>query len=238
MEYEDMPPLLASPKAPLDEVEIRQGEAITINEALALASQEDFPIGKSTLQRWAKTWNGLGTTAPVKCVLITNRQGSVYKLDRSDFLSWMFEEKENVRPPQASTDSMRPKETPVDPEGHHETSQDLPDNSEELADSQAKLKETEDEIAALSSKFQDETILRKVHEHRANRAEEMIGIERERSDHLLKVVGAQELKLRELGVPEPDILRIGQPIPAMEQGSERDRRQSTQPTQAAASNNV
>ena len=204
-------PLLASPETPRGEVEIKQGDAITVNEALAFAQQEAFPIGKSTLQRWAKIWSELGINAPVKCVLITNRQGSVYKLDRSDFLAWVFDVKENDRSQQAPLDIVRPKEIQEDLAKHDETSQDLTDRTEEVQKLESKLEEIEEEKEKLASKFQDETVLRKVHEYRADRAEEAIENERDRTDRLLKIVGAQEHKLRELGLPEMDVLRLSQP---------------------------
>ena len=220
MDDHNLPPLLASPETPRGEVEIKQGDAITVNEALALAQQETFPIGKSTLQRWAKIWSELGTSAPVKCVLITNRQGSVYKLDRSDFLAWVFDEKENDRSRQTPSDFIRPKETLGDPERYQETSEDLPEISEKQAELQVDLESIREEKTKLAAKFEDETVLRKFHEYRADRAEEAIENERDRTDRLLKVVGAQEHKLRELGLPEMDVLRLSQPNAASMSGTE------------------
>ncbi len=72
------------------EVEISQDAAITINEALIVAASVPFPIGKSTLQRWAKHWAEQGTASPVKCVLVTNRFGVSYRIDRDDFEAWAF----------------------------------------------------------------------------------------------------------------------------------------------------
>ncbi len=81
-----------------DAVEIRQEEAITINEALLLAANVPFTIGKSTLQRRAKIWHAQGGASAVKCIPVTTRTGSVYKLDRQDFEAWTLEQKQNDRP--------------------------------------------------------------------------------------------------------------------------------------------
>ena len=100
--------LLLSHETPKDPVALRQDAAITIQDALALASNENFPIGKSTIQRWAKTWSDQGSASPVKCVLVTTRVGASYQLDRDDFLSWLIEQKQNMRPGRVLQDPMRP----------------------------------------------------------------------------------------------------------------------------------
>src|ERR1700694_264906 len=95
-----MPPQEANrpDETPRDAVEIRQDAAITIQEALIIAVEQSFPIGKSTLQRWAKAWADRGATSPVKSVLVTNRVGSAYRLDREDFKAWLFDQKQNMKP--------------------------------------------------------------------------------------------------------------------------------------------
>ena len=86
----------AQPEVSQDLVEIRHEDAITINDALVLAAQISFTIGRSTLQRWAKVWHELGTASQVKCVLVTTRAGSIYKLDRQDFEAWVLEQKKTI----------------------------------------------------------------------------------------------------------------------------------------------
>ena len=113
-----------------DAVEIRQDAAITIQEALIIAAEQSFPIGKSTLQRWAKVWAERGAASSVKSVLVTNRAGSFYRLDRDDFTAWLFDQKQNMRPGETLRDPMmphetqrdtaRPQQTPRDTERPHE----------------------------------------------------------------------------------------------------------------------
>src|ERR1700674_3332298 len=85
-------------ETPRDPIEIRQDAAISIQEALIIADDQSFPIGKSTLQRWAKAWDEQGTASPVKSLLVTTRKGKVYHLDREDFKVWMFDQKQNLIP--------------------------------------------------------------------------------------------------------------------------------------------
>ena len=94
-----MPPQEANESAETlrDPIEIRQDAAINIQEALFIAAEQSFPIGKSTLQRWAKAWADRGAISPVKSVLVTNRVGSAYRLDREDFKAWLFDQKQNMR---------------------------------------------------------------------------------------------------------------------------------------------
>ena len=118
-----------------DPVEIRQDAAITIQEALAIAAEEEFAVGKSTLQRWAKSWGDKGAASPVKSILVSTRFGTTYRLDREDFKSWVLEQKQNVRSgetfrdpsrsQETSRDPMRPREVSRDPERPSETPRDL-----------------------------------------------------------------------------------------------------------------
>ena len=105
-------------------VEIRREAAITIPEALAIAVAEAFPIGKSTLQRWSKTWGALGAASPVKSVLVTTRTGAAYRVDRDDFTAWIIEQKQNMRPGEMLRDPVISQETLRGPEMSRETSQD------------------------------------------------------------------------------------------------------------------
>ena len=104
-------------------IEIRQDAAITIQEALIIAAEEFFPIGKSTLQRWAKVWAERSAASPVKSLLVTNRAGSIYRLDRDEFKAWIFDQKENMRPGETLQDPVGSRETPRDPARPRQTSQ-------------------------------------------------------------------------------------------------------------------
>ena len=50
----DDPNLTPPPEALRDPIEIRDEDAITIEEALVIASENSYDLGKSTLQRWSK----------------------------------------------------------------------------------------------------------------------------------------------------------------------------------------
>ena len=104
------------------------------NDPAASQDVSPTPVGKSTLQRWAKTWGALGTASPVKSILVTTRTGAAYRVDRDDFTAWLIEQKQNMRPgerlkdPVISQETSRGPEmsrkTSQDPERHHETSRD------------------------------------------------------------------------------------------------------------------
>src|SRR3990172_13356226 len=93
-----------------DEIEIRQDAAITIQEALIIAAEQSFSTGKSTLPRWAKVWAERRAASSVKSVLVTNRAGSFYRLDRDDFKAWLFDQKQNMRPGETLRAPMMPHE--------------------------------------------------------------------------------------------------------------------------------
>ena len=119
MTFDDLSP---SHEVPRDPVVLRQDAAITVQDALALAINENFPIGKSTIQRWAKTWSDQASVSPVKCVLVTTRTGASYQIDRDDFLSWLIEQKQNTRLGKVLQDPERPHETLKDPMRSRQTS--------------------------------------------------------------------------------------------------------------------
>ena len=131
-------------------VEIRQDAAITIQEALLIAFEQSFPIGKSTLQRWAKVWADRGVGSVVKSVLVTSRAGSIYRLDRDDFKAWLFDQKQNMRPGETlrdpvmsretSKDTARPHQTLRGSERSHETSSDETDAQQKLREENMQLK--------------------------------------------------------------------------------------------------
>ncbi|MFM1814261.1 MAG: hypothetical protein RLZ98_956, partial [Pseudomonadota bacterium] len=152
MDNENAVPAPEAEEIQRDEVEIRRVDALSVGEALALAHSLDYPIGKSTLQRWAKHWSEMGSGSPVKCILVTNRLGVAYRIDRSDFEAWVLEQQANQKsqetPPdlprhqETSRDTDRPRETRQDPTRPQETSR----NSSEADDtSRVRLEELEEE---------------------------------------------------------------------------------------------
>lgn len=73
-------------------VQIPEHQQISITGALSIAIGEGLDIGKSTLQRHAKRWHEAGEASAVKCVLVTNRSGKHYALEREGFVSWVLDE--------------------------------------------------------------------------------------------------------------------------------------------------
>ena len=120
-----MPPSdpIESHETSRDPIEIRQEDAITIQGALVIATEQNFPIGKSTLQRWAKAWDE-GNDSSVRCVLVTTRKGKTYHLHRDDFKAWVFDQKQNMKPNEAPRDPVMSHETPKDFTRSHQTSRD------------------------------------------------------------------------------------------------------------------
>jgi hypothetical protein len=205
-----------------DLVEIRHEDAITINDALLLAAQISFTIGRSTLQRWAKVWHELGSASQVKCVLVTTRAGSIYKLDRQDFEAWVLEQKENdrsheipqglERPSETSQNPMRSPETPRDPVRPQETSRgsegsyqrEVP-KSEEQDILLKRVKELEDknqQLADEKHQLEDENLQLKidigVRRELIKQAKEEIDRGRVATNTLLRENGALEFQIRQL----------------------------------------
>jgi hypothetical protein len=212
----------AQPEVSQDLVEIRHEDAITINDALVLAAQISFTIGRSTLQRWAKVWHELGTASQVKCVLVTTRAGSIYKLARQDFEAWVLEQKENdrsheipqglERPAETSQDPIRSPETPRDPVRLQETSRgpeasyprEVPKN-EEHEMLLKRMKGLEDENRLLEDEKQqleDENLQLKidigVRRELIKQAKEEIDRTRGATNTLLRENGALEFQIRQL----------------------------------------
>ncbi len=94
-----------------DPVEIPQDASITIDDGLAIAAAEQFSIGKSTLQRWAKRWSDLGAASPVKTVLVATRTGYAFRFHRDELTTWVLDQRNNQRPRGVSEDLARPRET-------------------------------------------------------------------------------------------------------------------------------
>lgn len=80
------------PETRASDVQIPEHQQIFITGALSIAIGEGLDIGKSTLQRHAKRWHEAGEASAVKCVLVTNRSGKHYALDRESFVSWVLDE--------------------------------------------------------------------------------------------------------------------------------------------------
>jgi hypothetical protein len=123
-----MPPskVEVSQEALRDPIEIPDEDAITIHEALVVATSNSFVLGKSTLQRWAKFWYDHPGGA-VRCLLVTTRAGNFYKLSREDFKVWVFDQKQNEKPHEAPQDLIRPLETPLDLSRPREVSRETRD---------------------------------------------------------------------------------------------------------------
>ena len=108
----DEPNLTPPPEASRDPIEIRDEDAITIDEALLIATGNNYPLGKSTLQRWSKFW--CDRQGPVKSVLVTHAGGRFYKISREDFQAWLFDQSQNARPHETPQDLSRSQETSRD----------------------------------------------------------------------------------------------------------------------------
>src|SRR5262245_26775093 len=105
-----MDPADLTPPQEASLVEIRAENEITLREAVTVSEELSFPLGLSTLQRWAIIWRQLGSVSPVKALLVTTRTGKEYKLDREDFTAWALKEKENKPPREASEGLKKPHE--------------------------------------------------------------------------------------------------------------------------------
>jgi hypothetical protein len=171
-----------------DPVEIRDEDSIIINDALAIASDLSFSLGKSTLQRWAKFWwdNPGGA---VRCVLVTTRAGNVYKLSRQDFEAWVFDQKQNDESRQTPRDPERPRKVLQDPERPPEASPETQANG-------SRIKDLENENMQLKI----DVGVRKQLLERAK--EEMDGL-RSMSNNLLRENGALQYQIHQLAPPAP-----------------------------------
>ena len=233
--YNEVPETQA--EAPQDLVEIRHEDAITVNDALTVASQVSFVIGRSTLQRWAKAWHTLGNASPVKCILVTTRMGSVYKIDKKDFEAWALEQKENDRSleiPQGlvgssetSSDLERPNETFQDPLRPQSVSQDIamhrgaPRSAERprrQADTRVEEYET---LRARLKELEDENLQLKidvgVRKELIIQAKQEVEKTRDVANSLLRENGALEFQIRQLDGPKP---RTIEATPNFDRGGE------------------
>jgi hypothetical protein len=193
-----MPPQDAngSDETSRDAVEIRQDAAITIQEALIIAGEQSFPIGKSTLQRWTKAWAEQGAASSVKSVLVTTRKGNIYHLDRDDFKAWIFEQKQNLRPGEVLRDPVMSHETPRDPARPQQTSRDT-ERPHETSSA--------DMNADATQKLRDENMQLKidveVRKQLLNQAAGEITRQRDHIEGLLRENGALHSRVLQLSAP-------------------------------------
>jgi len=202
----------AQPQASQDLVEIRQEDVITINDALLLAAQIPFSIGKSTLQRWAKVWHARGAASAVKCLLVTTRTGSVYKLHRQDFEAWVLEQKENDRSREIPQDLERSLEASSGSARSHQASQDIArpqEASRDIARSrQQQVHENNkehDELLERLKQLEDENLQLKidigVRRELIKQAKDELDRTRAATNSLLRENGALEFQIRQLAAP-------------------------------------
>jgi len=179
-----------------DAIEIRQDAAITIQEALVIAAEQLLPIGKSTLQRWAKVWAERGSASPVKSVLVTNRAGSFYRLDRDDFKAWLFDQKQNMRDGEVLRDPVMSHETPRDTARPQQTSRGTERTHETAGD---------DMNTDATQKLHDENMQLKidveVRKQLLNQAAGEITRQRDHIEGLLRENGALQSRVLQLSAP-------------------------------------
>ncbi len=201
--YDGMPEQVPtpSPETSQDPVEIPRDNAISIQEARSIASAEDLPIGKSTLQRWAKLWAEQGSASPVKSILVTTRAGSAYRLDRDDFTAWLLDQKQNGGSHEALQDPVRPQDTSRDPARSHEASQDPTRPREASTNSSARLPHDGDD-ADVVARLRDENMQLKIDLEVRKRLLSQAASEHERqrgqTEDLLRENGALQLQVRQL----------------------------------------
>jgi hypothetical protein len=175
-------------EASRDPIEIREDDAITVHEALALASDLGFALGKSTLQRWALFWKDHPGGA-VRCVLVTTSGGNVYKLSREDFEAWVFDQKQNDKSREISRDPMRPPKVSRDLERPRET-------STETQQSTSRLKDLENENMQLKIDVG-------VRKQLLERAKEEMDDLRSMTNSLLRENGSLQYQILQLAPPAP-----------------------------------
>ena len=190
--------LSLSQVTPKDFVEIRQDAAITIQDALLLATNENLPIGKSTIQRWAKRWADLGAASVVKSVLVTNRDGASYRLDRDDFTSWLMSEKNNARLGKVLRDPERSHETLRDPPRSGEISRDPERSSETSRGFHETGSASQDEITGLRNEIMNLKIDVGIRKELINQTAAEINRLRQQTESLLIEKGALQFQLLQL----------------------------------------
>ena len=184
------------------QVTIPEANAIKLSEALLIAQGNNIPIGKSTLQRWAKVWAETADT-PVKAVLQVTRDGRHYEVDRDDFEAWLLQEAENKPAP---TNLPRPHETPQDLPRPDQTSQDP-----------VRPTDTSDDRGALLdrvSKLEKENLQLKID----------VGVRHELIDKAQTEMNALRTELREMwtknGALKQQLLQLAPPTTSTQQDRE------------------
>jgi hypothetical protein len=160
-----------------------------------MAHTASLQLGLSTLQRWAKAWAQQGASAKVKVVLVTTRQGKLYKLDRQDFEAWVFDQKQNAKPSELPEDLVRSHDVSQDPAKSRETSRDTarPRAVSEDA-SQDRLRELESENMNLKIDLG-------VRKQLLERAKEELDGLRTMANNLLRENGALSYQIHQLAPP-------------------------------------
>ena len=191
MDTPDLPP----PHGPSpNPVEIRDDDAITIDDALLIASP--YPLGKSTLQKWAKFWRE-NPGGAVKSVLVDTSAGRIYKLSREDFKAWVFDQQQNNKSREAPQGLIRPSKTSQDLERPDEVSR------EAVEDAKRKEQEKEKRIKELENENLQLKIDLGVRKQLLERVKEEFDDIRSAANNLLRENGALQYQIRQLAPPEP-----------------------------------
>jgi hypothetical protein len=123
----------------------------------------------------------------VRSILVTHAAGKFYKLSRDDFQAWVFDRKQNARPPEAPPDPSRSLETPQDLKRPRETSHEVEGDA-------TRIKELESENMQLKIDVG-------VRKQLLERAKEEMDEFRSMANNLLRENGALEYQLRQLAAP-------------------------------------
>ena len=178
-------------------VEIRAENEITIPAAMQVAQEASLSLGLSTMQRWAKAWAQQGLDAKVKTILVTTRQGKLYKLDRDDFQAWVFEQKQNARPQEAPSDLERPHEISRDPARSQETS-----GGSARPQQVSHRRSDDDRVRTLESENMNLKIDLGVRKQLLDRAKEEMDSLRAMTNTLLRENGALSYQIHQLAPPK------------------------------------
>ena len=174
--------------------------------------------------------------SPVKSVRVTNRDGTSYRVSRSDFEAWAIEQSQNKKPRETPEDLMMPHETSQGLARHQQASQDPARPREvpvrfknELEGEQLlqHIKELEDEKKKLEEDNLHLKIDVGVRKELINRARDEMTRLRTMADQLLRENGALGYQIQQLAAPAN---KISIDAPA----SETDLQQSVPPSQESA----
>ena len=189
------------------EVTISQANAILLSEALVIAREHNVPLGKSTLQRWAKAWAET-PGAPVKALLQVMRDGRHYEIDRDDFEAWLLDQAQNQ---EVSRGPARPHETSQDPARSHKTSED-PERFREASHETPEIANRVKELEAENMNLKIDLGVRK---QLLERVKDQIDGIRSMTDSLLRENGALQYQLQQLPAPgdnRPNERELSSPV--------------------------